>query len=705
MRLKKYLISNFFGPKMWIAFLLISSLIVGTQSTATTVTSQLQMEANAILNSGWWNVYDARFNIRDRCNWQAITCNEAGSIKVIDIGYDDYAEVAWGNEFPTLNLSTLNYSAFNNLENLVIRLVELEGTIPKEIGHLSKLTYLDLSYNNLVGQVPPELWLLKNLTFLDLSYNIFKGEIPSLLGNHKQLHKLDISHNNLNGSIPHELGFLKNLTRLDLSNNRFKGEIPSLLGNLIQLQELDISNNYIQGYIPFELGLLKNLNVLSLSNNRFKGEIPSTLGNLNQLQELDISHNNLKGSIPHELGFLKNLSSLDLSHNRLNGNLPTFLTNLTQLDNLDISHNLLIGTLPSNWFPFTNYLIYMDFIHNLIGGQIPSQIGDTYTLNLSNNNLTGTIPQFLCNVYSVDISYNCFEGPIPNCPGLYTTNMDNSDVCSFNQFQHWSPHKKNNKLKHIVVIVIPILIILVIVFLLLICFNLHHDSSEKLHGNSTKTKNGDMFCIRNYDGKIAYDDIIKATEDFDMRYCIGTGAYGSVYKTQLPSGKVVALKKLHGYEAEVPSFDESFRNEVRILSEIKHRHIVKLYGFCLHKRIMFLIYQYMERGSLFSVLYDDVEAVEFKWRKRVHTVKGVAFALSYLHHDCTAPILHRDVSSSNILLNSEWQASVCDFGIARLLQYDSSNRTIVAGTIGYIALGKLLSSNFELFSLDSFKYS
>ncbi|PNX60734.1 receptor protein kinase-like protein [Trifolium pratense] len=93
----------------------------------------------------------------------------------------------------------------------------------------------------------------------------------------------------------------------------------------------------------------------------------------------------------------------------------------------------------------------------------------------------------------------------------------------------------------------------------------------------------------------------------------------------------------------------------------------------------------MEKGSLFSVLYDDVEAMGFNWRKRVNIVKGVASALSYLHHDYTAPIVHRDVSSSNILLNSEWQPSVSDFGTARLLQHDSSNRTIVAGTIGYIA--------------------
>ncbi|XP_039685633.1 probable leucine-rich repeat receptor-like protein kinase At1g35710 isoform X2 [Medicago truncatula] len=800
MNLIKYLVSNFFGPKMWMVFLLIiCGLVEGTQS-ATMTSHQLQMEANAILNSGWWNTSDANFNISDRCHGHGIFCNDAGSIIAIKIDSDDSTYAAWEYDFKTRNLSTLNLACFKNLESLVLRKITLEGTISKEIGHLSKLTHLDLSANFLEGQLPPELWLLKNLTFLDLFNNRFKGEIPSSLGNLSKLTHLNMSYNNLEGQLPHSLGnlsklthldlsanilkgqlppslanlsklthldlsanflkgqlpselwLLKNLTFLDLSYNRFKGQIPSSLGNLKQLENLDISDNYIEGHIPFELGFLKNLSTLGLSNNIFKGEIPSSLGNLkqlqhlnishnhvqgfipfelvflkniitfdlshnrltdldlssnylkgpvgnlNQLQLLNISHNNIQGSIPLELGFLRNIITLDLSHNRLNGNLPNFLTNLTQLDYLDISYNLLIGTLPSKFFPFNDNLFFMDLSHNLISGQIPSHIRGFHELNLSNNNLTGTIPQSLCNVYYVDISYNCLEGPIPNCLQVYTKNKGNNNlngaipqslcnlsVMSFHQFHPWPTHKKNKKLKHIVIIVLPILIALILVFSLLICLYRHHNSTKKSQGNSTKTKNGDMFCIWNFDGKIAYDDIIKATEDFDMRYCIGTGAYGSVYKAQLPSGKVVALKKLHRYEAEVPSFDDSFRNEVRILSEIKHRHIVKLYGFCLHKRIMFLIYQYMEKGSLFSVLYDDVKVVEFKWRKRVNTIKGVAFAFSYLHHDCTAPIVHRDVSTSNILLNSEWQASVCDFGIARLLQYDSSNRTIVAGTIGYIA--------------------
>ncbi|XP_027928611.1 MDIS1-interacting receptor like kinase 2-like [Vigna unguiculata] len=236
------------------------------------------------------------------------------------------------------------------------------------------------------------------------------------------------------------------------------------------------------------------------------------------------------------------------------------------------------------------------------------------------------------------------------------------------------------------VIILSITIFLLMAFFLLLYLRHNSIAIKSKHARITETsKNGDLFCIWNYNGSIAYEDIITATEDFNLKYCIGTGAYGSVYRAQLPSGRIVAVKKLHGFEAEVPSFDESFRNEAKVLSEIKHRHIVKLHGFCLHKRIMFLIYEYMERGSLFSVLFDDMEAMELDWKKRVNIVKGTAHALSYLHHDCVPPIVHRDISASNVLLNSMWEPTVSDFGTARFLNLDSSNRTIVAGTIGYIA--------------------
>ncbi|XP_058073596.1 MDIS1-interacting receptor like kinase 2-like isoform X1 [Magnolia sinica] len=119
--------------------------------------------------------------------------------------------------------------------------------------------------------------------------------------------------------------------------------------------------------------------------------------------------------------------------------------------------------------------------------------------------------------------------------------------------------------------------------------------------------------------------------------------------------------------------------------EIRHRNIVKLYGFCSHTQCSFLIYEYMERGSLASILSNNEGAAQLDWTSRVNVIKGVANALSYMHHDCTLPIVHRDLSSNNVLLNLELEASVSDFGTARLLIPDSSNWTALVGTCGYIA--------------------
>ncbi|RYR72123.1 hypothetical protein Ahy_A02g006332 isoform B [Arachis hypogaea] len=107
---------------------------------------------------------------------------------------------------------------------------------------------------------------------------------------------------------------------------------------------------------------------------------------------------------------------------------------------------------------------------------------------------------------------------------------------------------------------------------------------------------------------------------------------------------------------------------------------------------MFLIYEYMERGSLFCVLCNDVEAKELNWRKRMNIIKGIANALCYMHHDCKPPIVHRDVTCNNVLLNSNLDAFVSDFGTATLLDPDSSNQTLLVGTRGYIAPVVLLYS-------------
>lgn len=218
--------------------------------------------------------------------------------------------------------------------------------------------------------------------------------------------------------------------------------------------------------------------------------------------------------------------------------------------------------------------------------------------------------------------------------------------------------------------------------------------------------NHNITSIWNYDGVIIYEDIIEATENFDNKYCIGEGGYGKVYKADLLEDQVVAVKKLHPSEDGEQLDQRTFRNEIQVLTEIRHRNIVKLYGFCSHTRCSFLVYQYMERGRLAGVLKNDERAMELDWIKRMKVVRGAAHALAYMHHDCNPPIIHRDLSCNNILLDMDFEARVSDFGTARLLKPDSSNWSTLAGTCGYIAPGKLLkycaySSVFSFLYIDS----
>jgi serine/threonine protein kinase len=118
---------------------------------------------------------------------------------------------------------------------------------------------------------------------------------------------------------------------------------------------------------------------------------------------------------------------------------------------------------------------------------------------------------------------------------------------------------------------------------------------------------------------------------------------------------------------------------------------VKLFGYCSAPQGRFLVYEYMDRGSLAACLKSKETAIELVWASRLNIIKDVAHALSYMHHGCFPPIVHRDIKGSNVLLDVEFRACISDFGIAKILDMDASNCTRIAGTKGYIAPGNTIS--------------
>ncbi|KAF7844805.1 putative leucine-rich repeat receptor-like protein kinase [Senna tora] len=611
----------------------------------------------------------------------------------------------------TINLSGNNFS----------------GSIPSSFGHMSSLTHLNLSSNQLTGELPMTLANLTQLVVLDISSNSIRGAIPLDFDNLKNLVALDLSDNKLNGSIPSSLGLMSNLLHLFLHKNSISGKIPSSIGNLTQLVNLKLSHNKISGCIPpeigrltslltldigynnmlvsanipLEIGNLKNLTYLSLSGNRLSGQIPSTIGYLKSLRVLLLDSNNINGSIPSEIWDLRSLTVLNLSHNsqsgsvssniallvhlqhlsissnqiegcipiaiehlidlkvldlssnKISGVIPFGIGELTGLQFLDLSYNNLEGPIPPGIQVHSNYL---KLSNNFLNGTIMFNIGNLSYLDLSYNNLTGEIPEVLFSIQYVNLSFNSFDIANFSLCHLRDDIVIGNKVPSYSCYSDKPPH---NVVGYLTKILLPMFVLFIFCFFAFLYVGDFVISLclAKIKFKERKRKNGDLFSIWNYDGKIAFEDIKKATEDFDLKYCIGTGSYGSVYRAQLPSGKVVALKKLHKIECEDPTFDKSFRNEIKMLAEIRHRNIIKLYGFCLYNKCMFL----------------------------VKIVKGIANALAYMHHDCIQPIIHRDITSGNILLNSKFEAFVADFGTARIINPDSSHQTLLAGTYGYIA--------------------
>ncbi|KAL9458641.1 hypothetical protein AB3S75_007496 [Citrus x aurantiifolia] len=573
----------------------------------------------------------------------------------------------------------LEFGNLKDLDELRLQGNKLDGLIPSSIGNLTNLTQLDLCLNQLSGRLPQEVGNLKNLKIPFLDNNHLTGPIPSTLYHLNQLSSLYLAYNNLVGPLPKEVGNLKNLRGLLLNRNNLTGSIPSIIGYLNLLDELRLSHNRLDGPIPPTIGNLTKLTSLDLSSNQLSGLLPREVGNLKYLDSVSLDGNNLIGPIPPTIGYLTNLTSLNLGYNQLSSSIPPELMNCSQLLNLLLSHNILSGSIPSEIGNLTR-LRQLDLSHNFINGTIPSQLGNIPNISavdLSKNNLSGVVPASVRRIPKLIVSENNLE-------------LENSTSSENAPPPQAKPFKGNKgKQRMIVTRLVTIILAMVAFIFAILIFGIlfvHRRRDEKFNPNTREmTEGANEFSIWNYDGRITFEEMIQATEDFHIKYCIGTGGYGSVYRAQLSSGKVVALKKLHRSETEEPAFLESFQTEARLLSQIRHRNIVKLYGFCLHNKCMFLIYEYMERGSLFCVLRNDVEAVELDWTKRVNIVKSMAHALFYLHYDCKPSIVHRDISSNNILLNSNLEAFVADFGLARLLHPDSSNRTLVVGTYGYIA--------------------
>ncbi|KAH7437227.1 hypothetical protein KP509_05G061100 [Ceratopteris richardii] len=634
------------------------------------------------------------------------------------------------------------FQFLNNANHFHMNNNSLNGSIPPELGRLENLIHLLLDNNDLSGQLPPELSNISTLLIMQLDNNHFNGSIPSNYSQLKNLTKL-LRNCNLTGIIPDVSG-MSNLAYLDLSSNQLTGQLPASISQTITT--LDLAYNQLDGDIPDALYKLRGLELLLLRNNLLDGTFNGSIMehdsfvNASSVLILDIQNNNITG---YESGALLNLPNVTLklfgnpvcNDSSPGGNVCTeyngsilnlSLPNTATSPSLQCSSELTCD--PSRNFE----LVYgLSLLYGQCHCAYPLNIGyrlkspgfaifppyeDGFIVYLSSGlNLS---------VYQVNVSsYNWEPGPRLNMninlfPKNTTNEFTEAEVDNlFNTFSTWSipdndtfgPYEvlflnrdfpyngtlssgttsslSGGAIAGIIISVIIFTAVLVAVIMVLIAKRQQRYTRARRHYERIKVAGVKDFT---------YEEMAKATNNFDKSTEVGQGGYGKVYRGTLADGTVVAIKRAQ--EGSLQGTRE-FCNEIELLSRVHHRNLVSLIGFCDDEDEQMLVYEYMENGTVRDHLNSNSKQ-PLNFATRIQIALGSARGIHYLHTEANPPIYHRDIKASNILLDSYRRAKVADFGLSRLapvaeLEGDTGGdvSTVVKGTpvnLAYEA-GMLLS--------------
>ncbi|PHT87586.1 hypothetical protein T459_09692 [Capsicum annuum] len=605
----------------------------------------------------------------------------------------------------------------SKLEELSLYENRLTGKIPPGITNMTKLVYLSLAHNNLTGEVPPNLGKnnFPGLERIDLGYNNFSGSIPSELCSGNRLGVVVLENNGFSGSFPTHLAKCKSLYRVKLTNNNLQGSIPDDIEKNEKISYLNVRGNMLAGRIPAAFSYWTNLSDIDLSENMFSGSIPAELGKLQNLVRLGISSNCLTGQIPLQLSYSANLAELDLSSNNLSGSIPKEVASSSVLTKLLLQHNKLSGALPDA-FSSTQKLVKLQLGDNLLEGPIPCTLSKlrepNVALNLSMNKFSGPIPRCLSsldNLEIFDISSNNLSGPIPsemdkmrslsflnisfnNLSGQIPISWEkplsshpgsaqgNPGLCLSGTEDSNCKHVKKSPVnwKTLAGVISGCVFsasVMVVAIYFLVTW-IRHPSLLNKH-RLIKCQS----AIEDLPDHINFEDIVHATEGWREKYVIGRGKHGTVYKMEsAKSKKLWAVKK-------VDLAHRAFNDEMRTLNSVRHRNLVRLGGYCTRHGYGYILTEFIPGGTLHDVLHQRKPPVVLNWESRHRIALGVAQGLSYLHYDTVPQIIHRDLKSDNVMLDSDMEPKIVDFGIAKTVSDSDENSTNskIVGTLGYIA--------------------
>ncbi|KAG2687009.1 hypothetical protein I3760_09G033600 [Carya illinoinensis] len=419
------------------------------------------------------------------------------------------------------------------------------------------------------------------------------------------------------------------VTSLNLQSLNLSGEISSSICELPYLSHLNLADNVFNKPIPLHLSECNTLETLNLSNNLIWGPIPSQISQFGSLKVLDLSGNHVEGKIPESMGSLQNLEVLNLGSNLLSE-----LKKCRKLVSLSLADNSLTGEIPPSLSDLP-VLTYLDLSDNNLSGPIPQGLQNLKLalFNVSFNQLSGRVPFSL--ISGLPASF--LEGNPELCgPGL-------SNSCSDDQ-----PRHRTAGLATLTYALISVAFGLG-TLIVAAGFFLYHRYSKQ------RSQMGSWRMIFFYPLRVTEHELVMGMNEMSA---VGSGAFGRVYILGLPSGELVAIKKLVNYGSQ--SF-KSLKAEIRTLAKIRHKNIVKILGFCRSDDSILLIYEFLQKGSLGDLIHRP--GFVLQWDVRLRIAIGVAQGLAYLQKDYAPHLLHRNLKSNNILLDADFEPKLTDFAL------------------------------------------
>nr|XP_023884252.1 probable leucine-rich repeat receptor-like serine/threonine-protein kinase At3g14840 isoform X1 [Quercus suber] len=601
------------------------------------------------------------------------------------------------------------FRSWKQLEKLEIQASGFEGPIPSSISILSNLTELRIS--DLVGEASkfPNLSSMTNMTKLMLrSCNIF-GQIPKYISNMIQLKILDLSFNRLEGHIPdlHDLNFLKFMY---LTSNFLNGPIPEFIKDRDNRFQIDLSyNNLLEHSAPpcrQNLNLFKSfsgrnnsilyecLKDFPCSKDQYSlhincGGKATTVGKIMYEEDDDLagpavffpvmerknwgfsSTGNWDGNTSNYVA--KNVSALAMKDSELYTSARLSPLSITyyarclangrykvKLHFAEIVYNRSFYSLGRRIFDvyIQEELVMKDFdIENTAGG-VDKAVVKKFNAVVKNSVLM--------------IRFYWAGKGTTAAPETGTYGPLISAISVESGFIHL-----NDKMKMTIVVGAVVLALLLIFMILGIL-----RWKGYLGGRISREKELRRLDLQT--GLFTYRQIKAATNNFNTANKIGEGGFGSVYKGILLDGTIIAVKQL---SSKSKQGSREFVNEIGIMSGLQHPNLVRLYGCCIEGKQLLLVYEYMENNSLAHTLFGPADGqLKLDWPTRQKICVGIARGLTFLHEESTLKIVHRDIKSTNVLLDRDLNPKISDFGLAKLDEDENTNiKTRIAGTMGYMA--------------------